>query len=427
MSSESNEPTWIVTPTTGLQINSVAMSDDGKHILTGTSAEYDTSDEFAVYYYTTDGTSPTNVWSDPLGDNVQQGVFWVAVSGDGQYGAAGGEYGSGRGFLRTYQLSVGVSSRQEFDYSSRINEVESSNDGSALIAVESANLQFLTRASDQYEQTTVNISGSYLRSCTITPDGRYLAVAGEIYQDEMNFAETRNHKEETESSTGILYLYENNNGTLNYLGHYEADNGILRITLTRDGQYFAASTKGGEILLFANPINKQDKLFPLWIYKNEDYTLGLSYALAICHNSAGDLYVASGGNYEGSGSGQADTTAYGYAYVVKNTVNTENQNIPERQWIYKLTYCPNPGMNMDENATYLTATDGQPIFSNAEVSDVPSETPGNFYLFNAQQGSLIWQYTTQLMNWPMVINPSGTTALGGSDDGSLYYWTPLQK
>jgi hypothetical protein len=26
------------------------------------------------------------------------------------------------------------------------------------------------------------------------------------------------------------------------------------------------------------------------------------------------------------------------------------------------------------------------------------------------------------MNWPMAITPDGAVALGGSDDGSLYYW-----
>lgn len=429
MSNESTAPNWTVTPTSGLQINSTAFSDSGQHILTGTSAEYDTSSDFAVYYYTTDGSSPTLVWKDPLGDSVQQGVFWVAVSGDGNHGAAGGEYGSGRGFLRTYKLSEGVSSKQEFDYTSRINEVEISEDGSAIVAVESSNLQFFVKASDQYEQVaTENISGAYLRSCAITPDGRYLAVAGEVYSDEAYSEEgrsvgTRGKEFESSSSTGILYLYENNNGALKYLGHYEADNGILRVVLTRDGKYFAASTKAGEMLLFANPITTQDKLFPLWKYQNDDYTLGLSYALAICHTSAGELFVASGGNYQGSSQSQEDTTAYGYAYVVKNTINSLKQNVPQRQWIYKLTYCPNPGMNMDDNATYLTATDGQPIFGGSDDGDVPSETPGNFYLFNAQEGSLIWQYTTQLMNWPMVINPAGTAVLGGSDDGSLYYWS----
>ncbi len=415
MEQDQTAPNWTVTPYAGLQVNSTAISDDGYNLITGTSAEYDSSDNFAVYYYKTEGSTATLMWQDSLGQNIQQGVFWVAISGDGGYGAAGGQYGSGKGFLRTYNMSAGVSSRQEFSYTSRINEVEISTDGSAIVAVESANIQFFTKGSSGYTQAaTETIPGGYMRSCGISSDGQYLVAGGEVYSDEDEASGYR-HKDATSSSTGILYFYGNVNGTLSYLGHYEADYGILRVVISQDGKYFAASTKEGQVLLFANPITKQDKLMPLWVYTNPDYQLGLSYALAICNTLGGELYVASGGNHVPS-----SNPAYGYAYMLKNV-----NGAPQRLWINKLDYCPNPGMNMDAYANFVTSADGQPIFSDEDTGTPPSETPGNFYLFNAQTGSEYWKYTTSLMNWPMTINPGGTAVFSGSDNGGIYYWNPL--
>lgn len=427
MEQEQTTPNWIVTPYAGLQVNSTAISDDGAHLITGTSAEYDSSDNFAVYYYTTDGTTATEVWHDPLGDNIQQGVFWVAISGDGNYGAAGGQYGSGKGFLRTYHMPDGVNSKQEFSYTSRINEVEIAADGSAMVAVESANIQFFTLGSSGYSQAeTKEISGAYMRSCGITPNGQYLVAGGEVYSDDSEPVEAKRHRESASSSTGVLYLYENQNGSLNYLGHYEADSGILRVVISRDGNYFAASTKTGQVMLFANPITLQDKLFPLWIYTNTDYQLGLSYALAICNTPEGNLYVASGGNFVGGSDSANDSdNDYGYAYMLQNTIDSYNNNVPKRLWIYQLQYCPNPGMNMDAYGKFVTSADGQPIFNDSESDAPPAETPGNFYLFNAQTGYLYWKYGTSLMNWPMVINTGGYAVFAGSDNGSVYYWSPL--
>ena len=415
MEQDQASPNWSVTPYAGLQVNSTAISDDGQNLITGTSAEYDSSDNFAVYYYKTDGSTATLAWQDSLGQNIQQGVFWVAISGDGNYGAAGGQYGTGKGFLRTYNMATGVSSKQEFPYTSRINEVEISSDGSAIVAVESSNIQFYTLSASGYTQVaTETIQGGYMRSCSITPNGQYLVAAGEVYSDSDDTKDYR-QKDSSDGSTGILYLYENVNGALNYLGHYEADYGILRVVMSRDGKYFAASTKEGQVLLFANPITKQDKLFPLWIYTNPDYQLGLSYALAICNTPSGELYIASGGNYVPS-----SNPSYGYSYMLKNVNNT-----PQRLWINKLDYCPNPGMNMDANANFVTSADGQPIFNDKDSATPPSETQGNFYLFNAQTGSQYWKYTTSLMNWPMTINSGGSAVFAGSDNGTVYYWSSL--
>ncbi|AZZ93504.1 hypothetical protein ENC22_20800 [Hahella sp. KA22] len=417
-------PNWTLTPTSGLQINTTAISANGAQLITGTSSEYGESSDFAIYSYATDGSAPSLQWSDPLGDNVTQGVFWVAVSGNGGYAAAGGQYGSGNGFLRTYNIGVGVSSRQEFSVDSRINEVESSYDGSTIIAVEGANALLLTLNGQSYTDSQTNVSESYLRSCGVCNTGEIVVVGGELdsYSESVEFARGRKPAKRAEvSSTGLVILYANQSGTLVEYGRFHTATGVLRVVISADGGYFAASTKNGYVYLFAKPDSPVSGLTPLWSYTPSDQSLGLTYALAIA-NVSGQVYVGAGGNYDGSGATKAasDSPGFGFAYMLKNAGDSGDY-YPQRLWINQLEYCPNPGMNMDANAQYVTSADGEPIFSDSNSSP-QEETPGNFYLFNAQTGELYWKYATSLMNWPMSINAEGTAVFAGSDDGSVYYW-----
>ncbi|MCF6301542.1 MAG: hypothetical protein L3J52_10570, partial [Proteobacteria bacterium] len=75
-----------------------------------------------------------------------------------------------------------------------------------------------------------------------------------------------------------------------------------------------------------------------------------------------------------------------------------------------------PGVLMDLNATYVSATDGKPD------GKTISESSGSFYLFSADTGELVWKYDTPMMNWPMMLARDGKSVFGGSDDGSVYYW-----
>ena len=414
-------PNWTSTPTQGLQVNSTAISDDGRQLLFGTSAEYDTSDSFAIYSYSTDGSTYNVQWSDPLGSNVTQGVFWSAISGDGTQGAAGGEYGSGKGFLRTYNIAQGLSSKQEFDSTSRVNEVEIDQDGSYIVSVEGSNIHFYTLSSGAYSEATTNMPSSYLRSCGISDDGSWIVVGGEVssYDEGQNYK--RQDKAEDSSSGGLFYIFKNNSGQISQYGAFQSSAGILRVVISRDGQYAAASTKSGEVFCF-NVAASSGSITPLWSYTPTDYNISLSYALAISHTSSGDLYVGVGGNHSSSGEDDEDTPAYGYSYMLQSTYDSgTGEYYGNRLWIYQLQYCPNPGMNMDAEAQLVTSADGQPIFSESEASDT-SETPGNFYLFNAKSGYLYWQYPTSLMNWAMAINSKGTAVFAGSDNGTVYYW-----
>lgn len=418
------DPQWFFTPCAGLQINSTALSNDGTQLITGTSSEYGSSNDFAIYSYQTNGSTYTENWSDSLGSNITQGVFWVAMAGNGTQCAAGGEYGSGKGFLRTYNVSQGIASRQEFDTSGRINEVEINTYGSQIVAVEEGNIHYLSLNAGSYSDSVTSISSVYLRSCDISDDGTWVVVGGE--SDSSASARTLGRQtSETQASTGLFYLYQGVNGQLIQRGSFTATSGILRVALSHDGQYAAASTKSGEVLFFNFVRAYSAQLTPEWTYTATDVSIGMSYALSICHTS-GMVYVGVGGNHAGtSAEGDGSTTPpFGYSYMLQSTFDcSTNQYYGNRLWIYPLQYCPNPGMNMDANANYVTSADGEPIFSSSKTSaGTTSETPGNFYLFDVKNGTLYWQYPTSLMNWPMAINSDGTAIFAGSDNGNVYYW-----
>lgn len=70
------------------------------------------------------------------------------------------------------------------------------------------------------------------------------------------------------------------------------------------------------------------------------------------------------------------------------------------------------------NGTSLTAA-GHRV---AVADGHPVDTPGGFYVFDVQSGAAIMQHDVARMNWPMMISPDGTVAVGGSDDGNVYYF-----
>ncbi len=75
-------------------------------------------------------------------------------------------------------------------------------------------------------------------------------------------------------------------------------------------------------------------------------------------------------------------------------------------------------MSLDLAGAFVTATDGKP----ADHGHGVNESAGHFYLFDNASGTPAWSRETRTMNWPMAISANGRAIVGGSDDGSLYYW-----
>ena len=102
--------------------------------------------------------------------------------------------------------------------------------------------------------------------------------------------------------------------------------------------------------------------------------------------------------------------------MLRSDPNAEGTGFtPTQVWHAPTDYAPNPASYFDAGAKLLTAADGEPRVNEPE-------TPGNFYLFDVATGAPVWKHPTPLMNWGMRISAAGTACVGGSDDGTLYYW-----
>ena len=82
-----------------------------------------------------------------------------------------------------------------------------------------------------------------------------------------------------------------------------------------------------------------------------------------------------------------------------------------KDWERNLNHPPN-STSIDSSGTRITAADGW-----------PNHTPGTFYLFD-HLGTQLAAHPTVEMNWPMPISADGTGIAAGSDDNSLFFFTP---
>ena len=388
-----NTPSWIATPDKTLQVNSVAVSADGNCCVFGTSNEFGTG-QFAVFCYNGAGTQ---LWSWPIGAPAStQGVFWVAASADGQFAAAGGKTDTSSGFLTAYRVADGV---QVLNVSStsRVNQVALSGDGSLLLAVCGDTVQLYRYADGAYTLASQQtFAGSACDSCALSPDGFQAVVSCTIYNDNGG------------TNTGQVISLAVDNQKLVVSGTWASPVAAIRVAVAATGNYWAASLHDGSCALF----DQDNVTAPLWRYTPDVQELGMAYGLDITETAAGRVFVACGANIYAT----APALATGYLYVLESVMDGSAQ-APQLCWSSALQYSPNPGVSLDREAQFVTATDGEPI--NEQTG---TESPGNFYLFDAATGAQLWSYATPLMNWPMAITPDGSHAFGGSDDGSVYFW-----
>ncbi len=398
------QPDWQVVPHSPYQINSTAISERGERCVLGTSNEYDSGD-FGVYCY--DGYG-TQLWFDPIGENIYQGVFWVAISNDARVAIAGGansQSGDRRGFLTAYAAADGSKLLNE-TLTGRVNEVDISADGAVFVAATGNQLRLYRRQADGFELSDVyTLEQQYCISCGISADGAR-AVVGSYQSDDSS-----------EGAAGMVQLFDIVDGKLRPAGAASDRLGkILRVAIVDDGSWWGASTHDGRCAAFCDssslPYGQA-----AWVYTPPDKNLSVAYAFAICKTRGGRVLAACGANEPGAG--------HGCIFAV-DTVRFPSDPTGYRaklRWLHELQYDPNPGVNMDGEARFVTATDGQPGASQQpRLPSGASESPGNFYLFDQQAGELLWQYPTSLMNWPMAISHAGNAVFAASDNGTAYYW-----
>lgn len=408
MTTTSPDPTWTIPPA---QVNSVAISDDGSTCVYGSSFE---RGQGYFYTYLTDNLG-NQKWQQPVsqGKRTYQGVYWVDISGDGQYVASGGETADYKqdpaapspGFLQAFMAASGEKILNETK-GHRVNQVSLSQDGQYLAVCYGMTVEVFQRRKQlinpgewtySYESIFNHTSQNYdINSCVISHDGSTV-VAAAINWD-------ANKATSTDSQKGAILSYSIQNGVVSTLGECPLTTaGPLQVAVTDGGTYWTASMHDGSCVL----ISQNSPTSAVWQHTPTPaagYTLSLAYAVDIGINSQGNALVACGANLAGGTNG-------GLLYLVENANGTATP-----KWQKELLFGANPGISMDHSTTYVTATDGKP------VGQTTTESAGNLYMFKVADGSTVINQPTFMMNWPMQISRDGSAVIGASDDGTVYFW-----
>jgi hypothetical protein len=153
---------WPVLTQAGIEVNSVAISGDGKTIVAGTYNPGQQNLKVGTYAYDQNGNQLLNDAIPAAG--AKEGIYWVAISGDGMWAASGGGFHqvplSGqrlKGYLYAYSKDVknnqwNKSIVTEGAQMGGVNMVALSYDGTYLVAGADAAYVFQRNNNGVFEQ-----------------------------------------------------------------------------------------------------------------------------------------------------------------------------------------------------------------------------------------------------------------------------------
>ncbi len=374
-------------------VNSTAISADGKFVVAGTffhqyspgsaSPQQPTGqpDEFGTFLFDRDGKQ---LWADKFVG--YEGVYAVAISGDGSVAASGGWFSSSpfQGYVRAYAIADGPASIIDYRLGTRVNALALSADGSTLVAA-ADNVYVFQKSNGVFPKTPAilplnavenAVSGSTPNSAqaiAITSDGRWIVIGDYV---------------------GNVYLVENNAGQLGkpYIWNTSPLTTVHTVALTPDGQWFAVAGSGGILYLFS--ISSMTGSTPSY---TGTYTLDTGGRVGWAAISDDGGFLSAIGN-----KGEA-----GAIVALQN-----NDGTMSRKWEMETLRNPN-STSMDASANYISVADGY-----------PDGTPGHFSLYEGATGKLLWRYNTLNMNWPMFVSADGSGIVAGTDGGNVFYFTP---
>jgi WD40 repeat protein len=406
---EQRKPLWESRLTKIFWVNSVAISKDGKRVVAGTFIhDYDqkidkgfpnVQSRFGVYFYDdvprveTARVEPK--WSDEF--RAWDGVFGVAISGDGKIVAGSGWLDRSDemklGLLRAYDADSSSTGALKLlldykDIKQRVSWVSLSDDGRVLAAVADDVYVFL-RDGDAFNPEPLifgvgEVAKQYMTSIAVHPSGAWLAAC---------------------DHSGHVYAARLNNGVIENLVTWTAPKGhpFLSVAIASDAGSFVV---GGGNLVFVFDFNEFMAQGAAYQAKGFDTAEGES---GVPEDPPGKLaenvrWVAT----------SADGTLI---TVVANRNNLDGKLFARNgdltpRWHAQIGNSPN-STSIDAAGLFVAMADGW-----------PTSKPAKFHLFNASDGKKRWESDTLSMNWPIVINSNGDAIVAGSDDGTVYYFNP---
>jgi len=400
-------------------VNSVAISDDASRVIAGTFyyAYYGTIEpktDGCFGTYAIERTTGKRLWADEYVGS--QGVFAVAISGDGQVAAAGGLLDSQKGLLRAYDAANGALLLDYQGISSpvpgnarnqRVSCVSLSADGKVLGAVADKVYVFVRSGLKFPDQPTavitfpdafnvnslptavaIHSSGNWLAACDKKGNVCLATIAnGQVQEPYYRWCAPQVPFNRTQPGgpTGSVIL--------------------LSVAAARNAEYFV--TGGNDYVYYFGRAEMMKTQAPMTSSDTWDNTPPPTPANGNPPKTAPQnvRWVAI------SGDGSLVTTVVNrYKNGGRNgsllALRFEKGGLA-LAWEQLLARNPN-STSVATDGTYVAACDGYPFGK-----------PGAFYGFGAD-GSPRWVYDTDNMNWPIVISANGQGIAGGGDDGMVY-------
>jgi WD40 repeat protein len=385
------QPAWSQQLSTQYFVNSVAISDDGSRVVAGTfyhdysqgpsaspapdlrakepppaPSGISPNGDFGIYCY--DG-SGNLLWSDV--EEMFEGVYWVALSGNSLVAAAAGWYSESpaQGLLKIYDATNGAVLLNYPGITTRVSAVALSSDGSVAVAMAGNTVYVFSQQNGVYSSTptTIPLQSSAAEAIAIHPDGQWLAAC---------------------DSGGYVYLVTNLGGPIAvYNWQIPSQTTIHSVAIAGEADYFVAGADDGNVYVFetASMIQNPGPIAQLTVSANA------IIRWVACSANASLITVVF--NLAPTGALAALTF--------------DGQNLTSL-WQQPLNQMPN-STSVDALGKYVTAADGY-------------NGPGDFYLFTGASGTQLGSFGTPDMCWPMFLSTDGSAVAAGSDDGTLYYF-----
>jgi WD40 repeat protein len=406
-SGKTTSPEWYKQLSNTFWVNSVAISGDAGRVVAGTFFhDYsgkdpgpNTEGTFGTYCYNSNGTP---LWSDEFAG--VDGVFAVAVSGNGGVAAAGGWFSKTQALLRAYDAADGTSLLNYAGITKRVSCVSLSDDGTVLAAAADDVYLFVSKGgafpATPEKMGLTAIANSFVTSVAVDPGGKWVAACdmeGNVHVATI----TQGKIDQTYRWTAPQVPMDHNDPK-----SATAPVPFLSIQIAKKSESFIVG--GG------------DRVY--------HFTLdGIKNGAAPMQYDTWDAKAPTGPTSKGkpqqnvrwvaiSGDGNFLTAVMNRLGADKNNgagllvaLRVKNHQLT-REWDQALDRNPN-STSMNAAGTHVSASDGYPL-----------GTASQLYLFDGK-GKPVWIYPTTNMNWPMVVSAHGTKIAAGGDDGNVYYLT----
>lgn len=403
-------PIWIrdiATNNPPFWVNSVAISSKGDRVLCGTFF-HDYSKTSSTFGPNQAGTFCTScydatgkqLWTDTY--SGMDGVFSVAVSGNGKVAAAGGWFDDKHGLLRVYDAATGKIVLDYGQIPSRVSTVALSNDGGVL-AVAADHIYVFAKTGGKFPAAPSCIPfgpHDLLTSVAVHPSGKWIAACGKtglIRVAELAKGIVTNMYE-WQAPEGKLYPNDPNSKT--------APMPFLAVEIARKSDAFIVG--GGDMIYWSTLANMRKGKAPAGFDTRDDNApTGPTHAGTYPDNVRW-VGISGNGKLVSVGVNRMVNKKFtGALYAC-----TVSGGKLKQSW--KVLRDSNPNStSIDDAGKYVTVSDGFPVTD-----------PGNFAVYDAKTGNNRWDYEVSNMNWPMFISANGTAIAGGSDNGKLYYFKP---